>query len=92
MTSDIPSLTNYAKLDAENMFTQRNRFTGGATITVEGMYDTLEIGANYISRNGTKYLFDKTGGGSYSIATIEDINALDTTSAIPPTELAKPLV
>lgn len=92
LLTDIPSLTNYAKLDAENMFTQRNRFTGGATITVEGMYDTLEIGANYISRNGTKYLFDKAGGGSYSIATIEDINALDTTSAIPSTELAKLLV
>lgn len=92
LLTDIPSLANYAKLDAENMFTQRNRFTGGATITVEGMYDTLEIGANYISRNGTKYLFDKSGGGSYSVATIEDINALDTTSAIPSTELAKLLV
>ena len=92
LLTDIPSLTNYAKLDAENMFMQKNRFTGGATITVEGMYDTLEIGSNYISRNGTKYLFDKAGGGSYSIATIEDINALDTTSAIPSTELAKLLV
>ena len=92
MLSDIPSLTNYAKLDAENNFTKKNHFIGGATISVEGMYDTLEIGTNYISRNGTKYLFDKTGGGSYSVATIEDINALDTTSAIPPTELAKLLV
>ena len=92
LLSDIPSLTNYAKLDAENNFTKKNHFIGGATISVEGMYDTLEIGTNYISRNGTKYLFDKTGGGSYSVATIEDINALDTTSAIPPTELAKLLV
>ena len=92
LLTDIPSLTNYAKLDAENMFTKKNRFTGGATISVEGIDNTLEIGMNYISRNGTKYLFDKAGGGSYSIATIEDINALDTTSAIPSTELAKLLV
>ena len=92
LLSDIPSLAGYAKLNAENMFTRKNRFTGGATITVEGMDNTLEIGMNYIRRNGTKYLFDKTEGGSYSVATIEDINALDTTSAIPPTELAKLLV
>ena len=92
LLSDIPSLAGYAKLNAENMFTRKNRFTGGATIIVEGMDNTLEIGMNYIRRNGTKYLFDKTEGGSYSVATIEDINALDTTSAIPPTELAKLLV
>lgn len=92
LISDIPSLANYAKLNAENMFTRKNRFTGGATITVEGMDSTLEIGMNYIRRNGAKYLFDKTGSGSYSVATIEDINALDTTSAIPSTELAKLLV
>ena len=92
LLSDIPSLAGYAKLNGENMFTRKNRFTGGATITVEGMDNTLEIGMNYIRRNGTKYLFDKTEGGSYSVATIEDINALDTTSAIPPTELAKLLV
>ena len=92
LLTDIPSLDNYAKLDAENRFGKKNRFIGGATITVEGIDNTLEIGTNYISRNGTKYLFDKAGGGSYSIATIEDINALDTTSAIPSTELAKLLV
>ena len=92
LLTDIPSLANYAKLDAENMFGKKNRFIAGATISIEGMYDTLEIGTNYISRNGTKYLFDKAGGGSYSVATIEDINALDTTSAIPSTELAKLLV